>query len=412
MAGKATSSNPLVVTGKAPDTSLNVQLHPLVLLTISDYITRHTLRSQPGPIIGAVIGEQSGRNFTLEHAYQCKLAEKPTGDAILDGQWFEERLEMYKEVHKVPALDLVAVFALGPIEGPQEAHLPVLRQVRELTGSDNIMLLLFHPELVDSLQGGKLPISLYESVEELENDQVQVRFRELAFEVETGDAERIGVNFVATGGGNATAVAKPDNASSIAVASASSSKDKKGKGKAKAKEGEEGETNGAAPINFLSPEDDELISTLNSKVNAIKMLGERLDLIRSYLETLPQSYLTDATSTAAPAETTNFQLLRSVQSMLSRLPLLAPPDSAPENTDPGAEPPANLELAAEKERQDVHLTSLLASLTRSVAEAQTLGSKFTILQRERQTKERSQFGRGPPMRGGFNDDLLADNGAL
>ncbi|KAK4502835.1 hypothetical protein PRZ48_006261 [Zasmidium cellare] len=412
MAGKATSSNPLVITGKAPDTSINVQLHPLVLLTISDYITRHTLRSQKGPIIGAVIGEQSGRNFTLEHAYQCKPAENPTDDTVLDGAWFNERLEMYKEVHKVPALDLVAIFALGPLEGPQEAHLPVLRQVRELTGSDNIMLLLFHPELVDNLQGGKLPISLYESVEEVENDQVQVKFRELAFEVETGDAERIGVNFVATGGGNATAVAKPDSSSTIAVGSASGSKDKKVKGKGKAKEGEEGETNGAAPTNILSAEDDELISTLNSKVNAIKMLSERLNLIRSYLETLPQSYLTDATSTATPAENTNFQLLRSVQSMLSRLPLLAPPDSTSETTEDTA-PAANLELAAEKERQDVHLTSLLASLTRSVAEAQSLGSKFTILQRERQNKDRSQFGRGPQMmRPPFNDDLLADNGAL
>lgn len=409
MAGKATSSNPLVITGK-PDTSLNVQLHPLVLLTISDYITRHTLRSQKGPIIGAVIGEQSGRNFTLEHAYQCKTVEDSSDDNVLDGAWFEERLEMYKEVHKVPALDLVAIFALGPVEGPQEAHLPILRQVRQLTGSDNIMLLLFHPELVDSLQGGKLPISLYESVEEMENSRVQVRFKELAFEVETGDAERIGVNFVATGGGNATAVPKPDTTSPTSATSSSSAKDKKGKGKVKVKEGEEGETNGSAPVNILSPEDDELISTLNSKVNAIKMLGERLNLIRSYLETLPPSYLTDATSTAAPAENTNFQLLRSVQSMLSRLPLLAPPDATPSTAD--SAPAANLELAAEKERQDVHLTSLLASLTRSVAEAQTLGSKFTILQRERQNKDRTNFGRGPVMRGGFNDDLLADNGGM
>lgn len=139
------------------------------------------------------------------------------------------------------------------------------------------------------------------------------------------------------------------------------------------------------------------------------MLNERLSLIRSYLETLPQSYLTDSASTDAPADNTNFQLLRGVQSMLSRLPLLAPPNSASEAIDEA--PVSNLELAAEKEKQDVHLTSLLASLTRSVAEAQNLGSKFTVMQKERQNKERNQVGRGG-MRGGFDNNLFADGGEL
>ncbi|KAI7711996.1 hypothetical protein KC353_g8580, partial [Hortaea werneckii] len=194
MAEKKADVNPLVTT-KAPETSLSVQLHPLVLLTISDYITRHTLRQQQGPVFGAIIGQQNGRNFTLENAFECKLAESD-GNVMLDREWFAERLEQYKDVHKAPALDLIALFTMAPIEGPQPVHLPVLKQVQEMTNTEGIMMLLFHGSMVDQLQGGKLPITLWETVHEQDG---QTKFRELSFEVETGDAEMIGVDFVAKG---------------------------------------------------------------------------------------------------------------------------------------------------------------------------------------------------------------------
>lgn len=73
--------------------------------------------------------------------------------------------------------------------------------------------------------GGKLPLTIYESVYEDESTAGQhggeedkamqvegqeprlgLRFRELPHSVETGEAEMISVDFVARGGGNATAV--------------------------------------------------------------------------------------------------------------------------------------------------------------------------------------------------------------
>ncbi|KAF2215428.1 hypothetical protein CERZMDRAFT_35488 [Cercospora zeae-maydis SCOH1-5] len=387
---------PSLLTPGRPDTSLKVQLHPLVLLTISDHITRHSIRNQSGPAVGAILGQQNGRSFTLEVAYECKL-DNSASSVQFDADWFMTRLEMYKEVHKEPALDLVALFTTGTIKGPTSAHLPILQQVKALTGSDSVMLLLFHPETVEGLQGGKLPISLYETVEEGDSN---IKFRELAYDVETGDAERIGVAFVAKGGGTATAVAK---AGSDASPGASKDAKVKGKGKAKAKE-DEAETNGTTTT-VLSAEDDELISSLQAKVNAIKMLNERINLIRTYLGEQPQSYLTDASVTDAPPDNTNHQLLRSVQSMLSRLPLLAPPQAQQTAESEGI---SSLQEASEKQRQDVHLTSLLASLTRSVAEAQTLGGKFSIVQKERQNKDRSAYSGGRP-RGGFGEEALYVN---
>jgi COP9 signalosome complex subunit 6 len=84
--------NPLLSTQKSTDSGLQVALHPLVLLTISDYITRHTLRQQTGPIVGALIGQQNGREITIEHAFDCRLVEVDD-EVLLHKDWFEERLQ-------------------------------------------------------------------------------------------------------------------------------------------------------------------------------------------------------------------------------------------------------------------------------------------------------------------------------
>lgn len=85
--------NPLLSSQKTSDTGLQVALHPLVLLTISDYITRHTLRQQKGPVVGALLGQQNGREITIEHAFECLLEPVDNGEIILNQAWFEERLQ-------------------------------------------------------------------------------------------------------------------------------------------------------------------------------------------------------------------------------------------------------------------------------------------------------------------------------
>lgn len=85
-------SNPLVSQHKSSD-GLRALLHPLVLLTISDYITRHNLRRLPGPVVGALLGRQNGREISLEHAFDSKLIVNLEDEVILDQVWFEERLQ-------------------------------------------------------------------------------------------------------------------------------------------------------------------------------------------------------------------------------------------------------------------------------------------------------------------------------
>lgn len=91
------SLNPLISSQKS--SQLHAVLHPLVLLTISDYITRHTLRQQSVPIIGALLGQQNGREITIEHAFDCHLVEAPNeeGGYLLDHVKFTARLEQSRK---------------------------------------------------------------------------------------------------------------------------------------------------------------------------------------------------------------------------------------------------------------------------------------------------------------------------
>lgn len=84
--------NSLLSTQKSSDSGLQVALHPLVLLTISDYITRHTLRQQTGPVVGALLGQQNGREITIEHAFECLLTTEED-EVKLSPLWFEARLQ-------------------------------------------------------------------------------------------------------------------------------------------------------------------------------------------------------------------------------------------------------------------------------------------------------------------------------
>lgn len=90
---EAASSNPLLSAQKG--SQLQTVLHPLVILTISDYITRHTLRGQNIPIVGALLGQQNGREVTIEHAFECHVREAPDvqGGYLLDATKFSARLE-------------------------------------------------------------------------------------------------------------------------------------------------------------------------------------------------------------------------------------------------------------------------------------------------------------------------------
>lgn len=423
--------NPLLSTQKSSD-GLQVALHPLVLLTISDYITRHTLRNQKGPVVGALLGQQNGREITIEHAFDCLLVNIDD-EVRLHKVWFEERLQQskqilvfflftgiltcicisVKDVHKVPALDLVGWYTILPTSGPQPAQLPIHRQILD-SYNESAILLGFHSQTVlEGSVGGKLPLTIYESNYEADEagavdssgdkemkdgePQLGLKFKELPYSVETGEAEMISVDFVARGGGNATAVEiskQPKQETTTA----------KGKARAASKHAkdEENDDSNTEDQHILSREDEELIASLTAKANAIKMLHTRINLIATYLRNLPPSYTSGDENKNVETDSkytpVNYLVLRSIQALLVRLSLLVPADSVA----------FSQELVSEQ--NDVNLVSLLSLITASIKDVREVGKKFAVIDSSKVTKGKiSDQGMGRP--GWDLPALGAGNGA-
>jgi COP9 signalosome complex subunit 6 len=186
-----------------------------------------------------------------------------------------------KDVHKQPPLDLVGWFTLGPRSGPEPHVLPIHSHISELY-TEAPLLVLFHPEdaFSEATAAGKLPLTLYEPFSENTtsdpNDKAMdidgavkaksTKFKELVYSIETGEAEMISVDFVARGGGNATAVegsveaAAPKAEPTLSLIEEVAGKKTRGKQKEK---GKEKEAEKDAPIDeslVLSAEDDESTS--------------------------------------------------------------------------------------------------------------------------------------------------------
>ncbi|KAE8314716.1 hypothetical protein BDV41DRAFT_533578 [Aspergillus transmontanensis] len=355
-----------LVSQKSSDSGLHIQLHPLILLTISDHITRHAARSQQGPILGALLGQQNGREITLEHAFECIVKEGPNGEPQLPNEWFNERVKQFKDVHKVPALDIVGWWSTAPPSGPDATHLPIHRQILQYY-NESAVFLAFHPSQVKgaSANGGKLPLTVYESVYEGENaaesektmqvdgeeQSLSIRFRELPYFVETGEAEMIGIDTVARTARNA-AVEGPS-----ALSSAKEVLKKKTDNKEQ-----------SADTAVLSPEDEELIASLNTRLNAIRTLESRISLIKSYVASIsPASEGGNQENTTPSSATLSHPILRNINSLLSHLSLLSPQEQSA----------FSAEVLAQS--NDVHLVSLLGQLSSSINSMRELGKRTAIL---------------------------------
>ncbi|KAH7631203.1 hypothetical protein B0T09DRAFT_131758 [Sordaria sp. MPI-SDFR-AT-0083] len=433
----ATTVNPLMSTQKS-DNSLQVALHPLPILEISDYITRSYLRGYKGAIVGALIGQQNGRQITIEHSFSVKTEHNGQHYKV-DSEWFTARLEQMRAVHKDRTLDFVGWYTLVPKSGPIDAHLPIHNYFYQQ--NESAVLLGFHIEkILNPVAGDPLPLTIYESNLELvdgadasateaegEDKEMKdvaaepsrsIKFRELPYTTETGEAEMIALEFVREGGSaNVTSTAtnptaaedespdKPLMKKVIDTVKGSKRRAVSSDDTAEASTSSSAQKGAAAnnrDANLTKPELD-YMSALQAKYNAVQMMKKRLDTVISYLQRLPPDYLSSGDATQQQTEDTQAQytvpsnnILRQIQALVTNVQLaMSNSASGQGQTDLGA-----LEKELLKETNDVKLVGLIADLMSSVKEMKEAGKKFQVVETAKNNKRREQAPHGGP--GGYN----------
>lgn len=290
-----------------------------------------------------------------------------------------------KAVHTDRNLDLVGWFTLLPRDGPGANVMPIHNQVLERNESA-ILLGLHTEEIGENSVGGKLPVTLYETNYEVEgatkeahddgedkemkdgDSQLKLKFREIPYVVETGEAEMISMNSVATGAANAASAQVRQKQQQDTEASA---KAQAGKGKGKQKAEKESESVDPGTV-ALSKEDEEMLAALTTKANAIRMLKSRIDLIIKYLQKLPPPYMAEVEAAANNGTEEHTQpsqtLLRLIQALVHRLRLVEPADAEEFKT----------ELL--REENDVQTINLLNELMSRVNDTRDVGRKFSAVE--------------------------------
>lgn len=93
--------------------NLSVQVHPLVVMNISDHCNRSKyIEPKQTRVIGALLGKQEGKTLevinTIELSYK---QEGPTNQIIINEEFLKRRLEAYKKMF--PNLDCLGWYSTG-----------------------------------------------------------------------------------------------------------------------------------------------------------------------------------------------------------------------------------------------------------------------------------------------------------
>lgn len=184
---------------------LDVHLHPLVLINMSDHVVRAKVSPAPGAdrILGALIGQQEGRRVDLHNSFELLVEGEGEGRA-LELEFFQHRLAQYLEVF--PSYEFLGWYSTGktPHDGDKALH----KKIQEVTANENPFALLLDTEAMErdkANQSEELPVKVYDSVTQISDGVSVIHWSEVPYVIDTLEAERISVNHVVKSATAATA---------------------------------------------------------------------------------------------------------------------------------------------------------------------------------------------------------------
>ncbi|KAF8931463.1 maintenance of mitochondrial structure and function-domain-containing protein [Dissophora ornata] len=248
-----------VVLNQPNNSGLHIAIHPLTLLNISDHYTRTVIQqaeSNPVHVIGALLGIQSGREVEIFNSYELQFNAQADGSIKIHDEYFVTKQEQFRQVF--PAYDFLGWYTIG--HKPSMIDIDVLQQL--MVYNESPLFLQLDPNEIPT-PARSLPITVYESIVDIVDNQPQPMFIKAAYKVETGEAERIAVDHVAHAATH-----------------------------------QEGESS--------------LIAHLSGQQNAIKMLDTRIKLLHEYLN--------DSVQGRVPKD---HDLERQISSLCNRLPTIS-----------------------------------------------------------------------------------------
>jgi len=191
-----------VVLPSTTTSGLSLSLHPLPILNISEHLTRLKLRTRSSLpfVIGALLGTQNGREVEIVNTFE--LAVEDDAETV-DHGFLIHRRDQYKQVF--PSLEFIGWYTVAHV--PTARHIAFHEQFAPYSSTP--LLLILQPSSISptsDITSQNLPFRAYEPTIEIRDRKSRSVFIEAPFTVETGEAERIAVDWTARGGGGGTSL--------------------------------------------------------------------------------------------------------------------------------------------------------------------------------------------------------------
>ncbi|KAJ6574707.1 COP9 signalosome subunit 6 [Mycena capillaripes] len=197
------TDEPPVVLSSSTTSGLSLSLHPLPILNISEHLTRLKLQTNSNSpfVLGALLGTQNGREVEIVNTFELAVE---AGGELVDHGFLVSRRDQYKQVF--PSLEFIGWYTVAPRPTPR--HIALHEQFTGYCSTPLLLILQPSISLVASsdVNAQTLPFKAFEPTIELRDRKSRSVFIEVPYNVETGEAERIAVDWTARGGGSGTSL--------------------------------------------------------------------------------------------------------------------------------------------------------------------------------------------------------------
>ncbi|KDQ54790.1 hypothetical protein JAAARDRAFT_134778 [Jaapia argillacea MUCL 33604] len=191
-----------VVLPSTTSSGLSLSLHPLPILNISEHLTRLKLQTKSNSpfVLGALLGTQNGREIEIVNTFELAVED---GEKV-DHGFLVSRRDQYKQVF--PSLEFIGWYSVAP--EPTSRHIALHEQFTNYTSTPLLLLLTpSFPSLpTKAITNQTLPFKAFEPTIEIRDRKTRSVYVEAAYSVETGEAERIAVDWTARGGEGGTSL--------------------------------------------------------------------------------------------------------------------------------------------------------------------------------------------------------------
>ena len=170
--------------------ALDVSLHPLVLMNLSDQFTRAKAQGKPLKTAGMLLGTVDGRKVDIHNSGEVSYEIGTQGELVFNTEIMEKRLQMYLQIF--PDFEFLGWYSTGePLPQDIETHKSLM------TINENPLYLTLRSDPKDFTDIERMPVDLMECSVTVAAGQTNYEFKSIPYKIETAETERISVDQIA-----------------------------------------------------------------------------------------------------------------------------------------------------------------------------------------------------------------------